>query len=70
MTLPEPSVCETCGGCRVAAMQWAGGSGWLYAPCLDCCCPCGEYTGGGFCRDCEDRDWVDCELAYQRGADR
>jgi len=73
MTLPESSVCDRCYGEKVVptVVERFGCTDMFYAtPCLDCCCPCGEYTGGGFCERCEDRDWVDCELSYQRGADR
>lgn len=69
MTLPEPSVCPRCDGeGEIAALDRGL---WGFDPCPDCCCTCcGDHTGGGFCADCEQADWLDCELSYGRGQDR
>lgn len=72
MTLPEPSVCPRCHGEGTIPMPKASHALGVVVEvtCTDCCCPCGEHTGGGFCAECEQADWLDCELSYGRGQDR
>lgn len=52
MTVPTPTVCPRCGGCRVQALRWDGK--WIPEPCEECCCAvCGRATDmPTVCRRC------------------